>query len=97
MARWTGGILWRLLAGVFLLVLFSCLSVILKCICFVYLDCVFGLWLTLYKSDNYKFCLSLSFFSFDEQGGTPGGRKLVTEGQKGETGSFLTHLNNYLN
>lgn len=42
-ARWTGGTLWGLLAGVLLFVLFICLRVILGYTCFANLECVFGL------------------------------------------------------
>ena len=62
MTRRTGGVLWGLLPGMFLLVLFRCLSVTLKCLPCVSELCVWLVygetWLTLSnKSDGFKFCL----------------------------------------
>lgn len=94
------------LPAMFLLVLFGYLSVILKCLCLVSLNCVWLVYgetgLTLCnKSDGCKFCVF--FFSGGglamrgERSGRPGKRK-VTKVQKGEAARLsLVHLNHYLN
>lgn len=78
----------------------SCLSVILKCMCFVYLNSyvcyIYRRKLGLHCAIIHRIANSVSFFG--KQARRPGGRKVVIKAQKGEAGSFsLTHLNNYLN
>ena len=103
MTRFTGGILWGLLAGV----LFRCLEcdsqVSVLCVCEPCVWLVYGeTGLTLCnKSDNCKFSLCLFFFFFffpSEQAERPGKRKVITKVQKGEASSLsIPHLNHYLN
>lgn len=100
MTRRTGGSFGDL-PGMFLLVLFRYLSVILKCLCLVSLNCVFGLHmgkLGLHCATSQMLANSVSFFFFGGVGGWGPGKRKVTKVQKGEAARlFLDHLNHYLN